>query len=196
MAQFPFAHTVEVTQRLRNGELEIATKIENLSTETMPLAIGFHPYFQLTDSPRDEWTLSVPAKTQYLLTPDNLPTGETRPIEQFFPNPQAVALKDFSLDHVFGDLTRDASGRAVMSVTGKQQKIEVAFGPKYPVVVLFSPKGAGRGGGPPRSFVCFEPMTGITDAINLAHKGLYKNLQTIAAGATWQESFWIKPSGF
>jgi aldose 1-epimerase len=39
-------------------------------------------------------------------------------------------------------------------------------------------------------------MTGITDAINLAHKGLYKNLQTIAAGATWQESFWIKPSGF
>jgi aldose 1-epimerase len=39
-------------------------------------------------------------------------------------------------------------------------------------------------------------MTGITDAINLAHKGLYKGLQTIAPGATWQESFWIKPSGF
>jgi aldose 1-epimerase len=207
MAQFPFAHTVEVTQRLQNGELEVSTKIENLSTETMPLAIGFHPYFQLTDSPRDEWTLSVPAKTQYLLTPDNLPTGETRPIEQFFPNPQAVALKDFSLDHVFGDLSRDASGRAVMSVTGKQQKIEVVFGPKYPVVVLFSPKGGGRGSAPPaagapptppapRNFICFEPMTGITDAINMAHKGLYKGLQTIAPGATWQESFWIKPSGF
>jgi aldose 1-epimerase len=63
-------------------------------------------------------------------------------------------------------------------------------------VVLFSPKGAGRGGGAPRSFICFEPMTGITNAINLAHKGLYKDLQTIAPAATWQESFWIKPSGF
>jgi hypothetical protein len=36
-----------------------------------------------------------------------------------------VTLKDFSLDHVFGDMTRDASGRAVMSVSGKRQKIEV-----------------------------------------------------------------------
>lgn len=222
MAQFPFAHTVEVTNRLHDGELEIVTKIQNLSTETMPISIGFHPYFQVTDAPREEWTLSVPAKVQYLLTPDKIPTGETRPIEQMFPNPKEIAFKDYSLDDVFGDMTRDASGRAVMSVTGKKQKIEVAFGPKYPVVVMFGGGragggrgGAGRGGppaggppaaaappggrgGPPaaRGFICFEPMTGITDAINLAHKGLYHDLQTLAPGATWQESFWIKPSGF
>ena len=196
MAQFPFAHTVTVTQRLRQGELEVMTKVENLSSEPMPLAIGFHPYFQLTDSPRDEWTLSVPARVEFLLTSDKIPTGETRPIEQLFPTPQSVALKDFSLDHVFADLARDASGQARMSVTGRKQKIEVAFGPKYTTLVIFSPSGAGRGGGPPRNFICFEPMTGITDAMNLAHKGLYKDLQIIAPHQTWQESFWIRPSGF
>jgi aldose 1-epimerase len=32
--------------------------------------------------------------------------------------------------------------------------------------------------------------------MNLAQKGLYKDLQYIAPGQSWEESFWIKPSGF
>ncbi len=35
-------------------------------------------------------------------------------------------------------------------------------------------------------------MAGITNAINMAHKGTYKELQSMAPGATWQESFWIR----
>ena len=49
---------------------------------------------------------------------------------------------------------------------------------------------------PDRNFICFEPMAGVTDALNLAHKGIYKELESIAPGGTWTESFWIKPSGF
>jgi aldose 1-epimerase len=57
-------------------------------------------------------------------------------------------------------------------------------------VVVFAPAG------PENNFICFEPMAGITDALNLAHKGVYKELQYIPPGQKWQESFWIKPSGF
>jgi len=64
MKQFPFAHTIDVTHRLQHGILQVTTSIHNLSAEPMPVAIGFHPYFQLTDSPRDEWTISVGAGTQ------------------------------------------------------------------------------------------------------------------------------------
>jgi aldose 1-epimerase len=39
-------------------------------------------------------------------------------------------------------------------------------------------------------------MAGITNAMNLAQKGLYRELQSIAPGAVWQESFWVRPSGF
>jgi aldose 1-epimerase len=39
-------------------------------------------------------------------------------------------------------------------------------------------------------------MAGITDALNLAQKGLYKELQSIRAGGTWEESFWVRPGGF
>src|SRR5215218_2295903 len=72
MKQFPFAHTIEMTHRLRDGVLEVATRIDNLSVEPMPVAIGFHPYFQLTDSMREDWTLSVGAKTQWLLAQNKI----------------------------------------------------------------------------------------------------------------------------
>src|SRR6185436_18382843 len=92
MKQFPFAHTIEMTHRLRGGALEVATRIENLSVEPMPVAIGFHPYFQLTDSSRDEWVLSVAARTHWPLAETKMPTGATQPIDAFLANPSAVAL--------------------------------------------------------------------------------------------------------
>ena len=134
------------------------------------------------------------ARTRWLLAQTKVPTGETQPIEQFFPNPKAVALKDFDLDDVFGDLVRDSSGRAVLSVAGKKQKIEVMFGPNWRAAVVWAPKPTAAA--PDRQFICFEPMAGITDAMNLSQKGLYKELQSIPSGGTWQERFWIRPSGF
>ena len=202
MKQFPFAHTLEMTYRLRDGALEVETRIRNLSTDPMPVAIGFHPYFQLTDSPRDEWTISVGARTEWLLAENKVPTGATRSIEELFPDPRAAPLKDYNLDHVFGDLVRDRDGRAVMTVKGKSQALDVLVGPNYRAVVAYAPKGdtqqpaAGGRAGQNRNFICFEPMAGITDAMNLAQKGLYHELQSIPAGGTWQESFWVRPRGF
>jgi aldose 1-epimerase len=236
MAQWPFAHNIEITYRLQKGELEVRTRIENLSTEPMPVAIGYHPYFQLTDSPRDDWMISIGARAEYLFSASGrIPSGETQPIEKSFANPKAIPLKGLTQDNVYGDLVRDSAGRAVMSVKGKNQRIDVLMGPNYRAAIVFAPnRGAGQqgrgaekgAGGPPtgagagaagagaggerggergtaggaaaqsQAYICFEPMAGITDALNLAHKGLYKELQSIPAGGVWQESFWVRPSGY
>jgi galactose mutarotase-like enzyme len=45
-------------------------------------------------------------------------------------------------------------------------------------------------------FICFEPMSAITDGFNLAQAGLYKELQSIPSGGEWRESYWIAPTGF
>ncbi len=188
LKQWPFAHTIEMTHRLRDGVLEVQTTIVNMSAEPMPIAIGFHPYYQLTDSPRDEWTLSVGARTHWLLTSNTVPTGETEPIDRFFPTPRAVPLGDYGLDDVFSDLVRDEQGRATISVAGRSQRLDLLLGPKYRAVTLWSPRD--------RRFICVEPTAGIIDALNLAARGLYKDLQSVAPGDTWRESFWIKSSGF
>ena len=199
MKQFPFAHTIDMTYELRDGALHVSTRIENLSAEPMPVSVGYHPYFQLTDSPRDEWTISIGARTQWLLAPNKVPTGETQPIEAYLANPKGAPLKDYDVDHVFGDLIRDASGRAVMSVKGRSQQLDVELGPNYRAVVVYAPKPAPAAPGPPaqnRNFICFEPMAAITNAMNMAHKGLYKELQSIAPGGTWEETFTVRPRGF
>jgi aldose 1-epimerase len=188
MKQWPFAHTIEMTYRLQNGVLEVSTSIANMSAEPMPIAIGFHPYFQLTDSVRDDWTISVGARTHWKLAANKVPTGETEPIAAVFADPHAAPLRDYDLDDVFSDLERDAHGRATMSVKGKAQRLEVRVGPNYRSAVVWAPRG--------RPFICFEPMAAITDAVNLAQRGLYKELQSVAPGQTWRESFWIAVGGF
>jgi aldose 1-epimerase len=202
LRQWPYAHTIEVTYRLADGVLEVATAIVNLSDDPMPVSVGFHPYFQLTDSPRDEWRIAVGAQTRWLLDSRKLPTGETEPAGRLLP-PPSVVLRDYNLDEVFSDLVRDAEGRATMTVWGAAQRLDVVMGPRYRSAVVWAPNPSGKGRGgqgdsPPmeRNFICFEPMVAISNALNLAHRGQYAELQQIAPGATWRESFWVKPSGF
>jgi len=82
---------------------------------------------------------------------------------------------------------RGSGGRAVWSVSGKNQKIAVEYGPNYPVGVVYAPQG--------REFICFEPMAGVTNVFNLAHEGKFP-LQSVPESGRWKESFWIRPSGF
>ena len=224
MKQWPFAHTIDVTYRLQDGTLEVATRVTNNAAEPMPVSLGWHPYYQLTDSPREEWTVTIPARTRWLLDYRKVPTGTTESIAKFFPNSRGT-LKDYNLDDVFGDLFRDAQRRATVVLKGRKQQLELVQGPNYRSLVIYSPNplntGLGsqipppnpnataakpaapaRGAAPPANplatpnFICFEPMAGITNALNLAHRGVYKELQYIKPGGTWQESFWIRPSGF
>ena len=249
MAQFPFAHTVTMTYRVSEGALEVHTRLDNLSTEPMPVVIGYHPIFELPEGNRNDWTVSLDAKTHWIEIPQRLPTGETQPIENFFGSDRtAIQLKKYALiDDVFTDLVRDANGRAMMKLMYNGKELHTILGPKYKAVLAWStplPSGAGGGAGrgaggggrgaqgaagpppgpsgpfpvdpaqgvkvappavPPaegapaptaRGFIAFEPMVGITNALNLAHKGVYKELQSIQPGGSWEESFWITTKGY
>jgi len=265
--QFPFAHTITMTYRVSEGALEVHTRLDNLSNEPMPAVIGFHPIYELPDGNRDDWTVSVDAKTHWIEIPERLPTGDTNPIEEFFnadKDRTAIHLKNYALiDDVFTDLVRDANGRATMRLMYNGKELDETLGPKFKTVLLWStPLPAGGGGGgfggggrggsgrggfggrggnggrgpggggqagvapaptgpyavdpakgekvappavplpagaaPPttKGFIAFEPMAGITNALNLAQKGVYKELQTIPAGGSWEESFWLTTKGY
>ena len=184
MAQFPFAHTVEMTYRLSKGVLEVETAIENLGSAALPVSLGYHPYFRINDAPRDEWRVTLAARQHVLLTKTLVPSGEMEPN----PRKSPLSLKDVTLDDVFTDLERNSQGFAVFSVEGKQEKISVEYGPKYHVAVVYAPPG--------RDFICFEPMTGVTNAFNAAHAGWYKDLQVVNPGEVWREVYRIRPQGF
>ena len=180
MAQFPFAHSIEMTHRLSNGVLEVRTSIHNESHDPMPLLIGYHPWYQIPGVPRDRWTVHIPVREHYILTDKLVPSGEKKPVDL----PDPLPLAGHSFDDVFGGVNADDQ----FWVEAGGRRISVRFGAKFPVAVVYAPTA--------RDVICFEPMTGITNAFNLAHAGLYKELQSIAPGQTWTESFWIRPTGF
>jgi aldose 1-epimerase len=184
MAQFPFAHTIDMTYRLADGALEVETVVENQSSDSMPVGAGYHPYFQLPDVPRDQWKVHVAAREHLELSPLLIPTGERKPVAL----PDPVSLATTELDDVFSGLVRGQDNHAEFWVEGGGRRVSVIYGPKYSVAVIYAPPG--------KDFICFEPMSAITNAFNLAHAGIYKELQSIASGGTWRESFWIHAGGF
>jgi aldose 1-epimerase len=183
MANWPFAHEYEMTYRLSEGGLEVSVTITNLSTEAMPVAIGFHPYFNLPDVPRAESTAHIPARKHVETDAQMVATGEFKPNNLA----EAVSLKDHTFDDGFTDLVRDASGHATLSVEGGGKQIQVVYGPKYTVAVVYAP--------PNQNYICFEPMAAITNGVNLTHDGKYADLQTVPGGGKWRESFWVRTSG-
>jgi aldose 1-epimerase len=179
MAQFPFAHSIDMTYRLSNATLQVETVIHNLGADPMPVSIGYHPYFNLHDEPRDQWTVHIGAAKHLILNDKLLATGETKPMDL----PNEFTLAGHVIDDGFYDLARQSDGLAYFSVRGKAEKIEVTYGPKYPVNVTYAPAG--------KEFICFEPMAAMTNSLNSGHA-----LQTVAPGSDWRESFWIKVTGF
>jgi aldose 1-epimerase len=180
MAQFPFAHTIEMTHRLSGGVLEVRTSIQNHSIDPMPLVIGFHPWYQMPGTPRDDWKVHAPVRDHYILSAKFTPTGETEPANL----PDPVSLAGRQLDDVFGGIQPNSE----FALESNGRKISVRYGPKFPIAVIYAPQT--------RNVVCFEPMTAPTNGFNLAHDGLYKNLSSVGPGETWSESFWIRTSGF
>jgi aldose 1-epimerase len=179
MANWPFAHEYEMTHRLAAGTLEVSLVIRNLSTDPMPVAVGFHPYFQLPGIPFAEAFAHIPARLHVEADSRLLATGETRPVDF----PDRVSLGDHHFDDGFTGLTGGA-----FYVEGRGRRIEVTFGPKYTVAIIYAPPG--------RDYICFEPMSMITNGINLAHEGKYAGLQSVPPDGRWSESFRISPTGF
>lgn len=175
IAQFPFAHTITLTHRLRNGALEVETALQNHSADPMPVSIGFHPYFRPPGA-RDAWKLHLPVTQHWKLNELSIPTGEIEPLTSL-----DTDLHGRQFDDVYSGLTRDPSGFAHCTVETGARKLTVSFGPHYSTAVLYAP--------PNRDYICFEPMAAITNALNLAHAGSYKDLQSIPPAATWREVF-------
>ena len=187
MAQFPFAHTIETTYRLKDGKLANTTVVTNVSRAPMPVMMAYHPYFR-PDGPREDWTLSVGAKTHWIPSKQLISTGETEPIEKFLPGSAHLTLGKTFLDDVFSDFDRSKDGFGHISVQGKTQKIEIVYGKELDFAVIYAPLD--------NTLICVEPQTGPTNSFNLNHEGKFAALTVLAPGKSFKATYWIVPTGY
>jgi len=102
-------------------------------------------------------------------------------------------MKAFYLySEVLGGPVRTGPPAASTGAAGaRPQAASVAY--DGPAVPFTAPNDVPRN---TRGFVALEPLTGITNDMNMAQRGQYNELQYIAPGGSWSESIWISPSGY
>lgn len=147
-ASFPFPHLVELTAELSDHTLTVSTTVTPTTDKAVPLVYGYHPYLQLSDVPRPQWQIEMPAMRHVIVDDTGIPTGATADIP-----PTAGPLGD----KVFDDGFDEVAEGAVFAVSGGGRRLEVRFERGYPAAQVFAPAS--------ETVICFEPMAAPTDAL-------------------------------
>jgi galactose mutarotase-like enzyme len=153
LAAFPFDHTIELHAALQEDALTLTTTL-TAGERPVPIAFGFHPFFQLPRVPREQWEIVLPVDERIVVDENLIPTGEYVPAGD--------------LDGALGQRTFDDgftyTGSAPFALQGGGRRIEVAFGDGYGYAQVFAPAIA--------DLVCFEPMTAPADALRHGPKSV------------------------
>lgn len=145
-AAFPFAHDLLVDVWLYGRTLRVATALTATGDRAVPVAFGWHPWFEFPDVPRAEWELDVPFVRRAVLSDVKIPTGEV--VDEPVPRGPLGAT-------VLDDVFLDVPAGAVASVRAGDRGVSVAYVSGYDVGVVFAPREV--------DVVCVEPMTAPTD---------------------------------
>jgi len=137
---YPFDFEAMLTYTLSDGELTISQTINNLSSESMPVYPGYHPYFKMTDQ-----QLHLKSKAvSYLDYNDH----ETKPFNG------EINMKGLKESVV---LLNSGDPQLVFDFNATK-KIVISQDPRYRYTVLWV-----EGNQP---FVCVEPWTALTNTLN------------------------------
>ncbi len=151
---FPFKHTIQIKHELRNNELTIETTILNEDEQEMPVSFGFHPYFLRKEL---DAKLTIPSENTIEVNGVMIPTGKLSPKENkwnFIED--EVSLQNAAFDDGFQDLKLNENKQAVFAFN----KIHVVFDENFPFAQIYAPAN------PEKPYVCIEPMTAVTNALN------------------------------
>ena len=166
---FPFRHEVGVNVAVADGELTIATTVRATGEDPVPVSFGYHPYLRNPSAPRERWEVELAASRRLVLDDHGIPTGEREPVAQ-----SRVTLGETSWDTPFDGLAQPARWRAA----GGGAAMTVTFGSGYEFAQLFAPAE--------QEFICFEPMTAATNALNSGD-----GLRILAPGAEHRAEFTV-----
>jgi galactose mutarotase-like enzyme len=149
---FPWDHRVTVAVTARESELTVTTLVDNRTRRRMPVSFGWHPFFTLPGTPREEWVLRLPACRRHVLNHRMLPTGE-RVDQPEDCSPIGTRTYD---DHF--DLGADRT----FELSDGSRTLRITFDEHYPHAQIYLP-------GPDwpltGDFVCIEPMVASTNAL-------------------------------
>ncbi len=156
--------TVEIT--LTHDAFEMAVTAKNVGHQPLPMGIGWHPYFVLPGSDRQQVRLHLPSQTRALMNnyDDTFTTGQRVPAKDTpydFSAPGGRPLGTQYLDDNFSDLDYNAQGRTVSEIIDPAAKYGlrlITLSPQIKSIQVYAP--------PQKNFVALEPQFNLPDPYN------------------------------
>ena len=146
---FPFAHELRIDALAGDAGLELVTTLRATGADAVPVSFGYHPYLRPPgEAPRADWQVSLGASERLVLDGQMIPTGATVPLE-----PRRFAMDGLSWDDGLVGLASPPE----FSVSAGAQTVTVTFDDGFAYAQVFAPEG--------QDFICFEPMTAPTNAL-------------------------------
>jgi aldose 1-epimerase len=186
---YPFTLELRVQYRLGRGGLTVTTTAQNPGDRALPFGLGFHPYLTVGDLV-DTAMLRLPAQRRLVLDARALPTGEVQPVagtEFDFTDGRVVGPT--RMDTAFTDLTRDARGRAVVSLSdaGAGRSVDLWVDDRFSYLMCYTGDTLDDPGRR-RKALAVEPMTCPPDAFRSG-----SDLVVLDPGRAWEGAWGLQP---
>jgi aldose 1-epimerase len=150
---FPFAHELTLEAELAGGGLTLTTTLRATGSDAVPVAFGFHPYLRIPGSSRRDWRVALGATQRLVLDEHMIPTGAEEPVAE-----REFVLGEQSWDDGLAALDPDGAGGAQFQVSDGKTTLAVSFEEGFDYAQVYAPPG--------RDYICFEPMTAPTNALD------------------------------
>lgn len=178
-SQYPYPFRQRLTYRLADGRLHWEQVIENPSTEPLPFATGFHPYFAVPLSPnsrRAACYVEIPDATQ-IFSQDKFVSFASKP----FPS------RNLSVeDDVSGTLFLTGLKKSELILADPESELEIILNweeaPQHQFVALWSRSTE-------EPFYCIEPWTSLPNVFTRAKDG---DLVVLPPQKTFRAAFWME----
>ncbi len=183
---YPFMLDVSVAYELSEAGLTVTTSALNVGERACPFGTGQHPYLSPGEGSIDECSLQLPAAMRILVNADRqLPVGR-EPVEgTAYDYRTERLLGAIRIDSAFTDLTRESSGRAVVTLARPDgSRVALWVDEAYPFLEVFTadtlaPARARRG-------LAIEPMSCAPNAF-VSGDGLVR----LEPGEGWRGSWGV-----
>jgi len=151
---WPFSYRVRQMFNLTGTDLTMSMTLTNLSPDDMPAGLGFHPYFTRTQ----KCALHANISQMWAVDDECMPMNITSaPLG--FKDKHGLIINDAVLDNALISFAYQAQ----IHWPEWQAKADISTSHNCDFLVVYSPEKA--------NFVCVEPVTHSTDAINMAVNG-------------------------
>ena len=151
---WPFAHELTVSVRVKGREITVATSVEAIGDQRVPVAFGWHPYFAPPGADRKDWSIERPFTHHVEIDDRCVPTGQVDQVPVGLdtlgdPNNGGI---------VYDDLYCEVPAGTKAWLEGGRMRITFKYVDGYDYAVLYAPADA--------PLVAIEPMSAPTDPLS------------------------------